>query len=298
MSFVFTRQIVDDEYVKNTLPKRGKNTHKGSFGRVAIVAGSEKYRGAALLSCEAAARCGAGLVSLYTEESVLSFVGRKRPEFLFEALPPSSAWTEEETEALAHRLNGARAVLVGPGCGKTEGVLSLVKALLSTDGPPLVLDADALNMLSTLEDRGKALLSGAARAVCLTPHPTELARLSGKTTAEVQADRIATAMDHARETGVGLLLKGAGTVVTDGETVSVNPSGSSALAKGGSGDVLAGAVAALLAQGTTPLDALRLGAYLHGKAGDTLAADRSDYGVLPSELPLAMAREIACILKA
>lgn len=289
--------IADDEYVKNTLPKRGKNSHKGSFGRVAVVAGSEKYRGAALLSCEAAARCGAGLMSLYTEESVLSFVGRKRPEFLFTALPPSATWTDEETAALAARLAGASALLVGPGCDRTQGVLNLTLRLLRTEGAPLVLDADALNLLSSLTDRGRACLKQAKRLVCLTPHPAELARLLGTSTSAVQKNRMALAMEYARETGVCLLLKGAGTVVTDGRQVSVNPSGSSALAKGGSGDVLAGAVAAFLAAGVKALDALRLAAYLHGKAGETLAEERSEYGVLPSELPLAMAKEMRKIQK-
>lgn len=287
--------VADDEYVKNALPKRGKNTHKGSFGRVAMVAGSQKYRGAALLSAEGAARLGAGLVSLHTEEAVLSFVGRKRPELLFEAVPPSEAWDEGEVSLLAHRLDTAAAVLVGPGCGRTEGVRALVKVLLESEGAPLVLDADALNALSALPDRGVGLLKGARRVVCMTPHPTELARLLGTTTARVQAARITVAMEYARETGVFLLLKGASTLITDGETVSVNLSGSSSLAKGGSGDVLAGAVTALLAQGAKPLHALRLAAYLHGKAGETLAATRSEYGVLPSELPLAMAEEIARI---
>ena len=289
--------ISDEDYVKNTLPKRRKDSHKGSFGRVAVVAGSQKYRGAALLSCEAAARCGAGLISLYTEESVLAFVGRKRPEFLFTALPPSSGWTEEETAALDARLEEASAVLVGPGCGRGQGILDLIQRLLRAEGAPLVLDADALNLLSSMPDRGRALLKEARRPVCLTPHPAELARLLGTTVSAVQKERMGTAMAYARETGVCLLLKGAGTILTDGEQVSVNLSGSSALAKGGSGDVLAGAVAAFLAAGALPLDALRLGAYLHGKAGETLAETRSEYGVLPSELPLAMAKEIREICK-
>ena len=150
--------------------------------------------------------------------------------------------------------------------------------------------------MASLEDHGRAALQGARRAVCLTPHPAELARLLGVSVATVQQNRMALAMEYARNTGVCLLLKGAATVVTDGHTVSINPSGSSALAKGGSGDVLAGAVAAFLAGGASPMDALRLGAYLHGRAGETLAVERSEYGVLPSELPLAMARELARIL--
>lgn len=295
LSQLSVNPIADDQYVKNSLPKREKNTHKGSFGRVAMVAGSAKYRGAALLAAEGAMRLGAGLVSLYTEEAVLSFVGRKRPELLFEAWPSSEAWTEEEVSLFAARLDTASAVLVGPGCDRTQGVSSLVARLLESEGPPLVLDADALNLLSSREDRGKKLLRGARRPVCLTPHPTEMARLVGKTTASVQEARISIAMEYAREMGVCLLLKGASTVVTDGECLALNLSGSDALAKGGSGDVLAGAVAALLAGGASPLDALRLGAYLHGRAGERLAETRSSYGVLPSELPLAMAEEIARI---
>ena len=293
---ITTHLIADDEYVKNTLPKRKKNTHKGSFGRVALVAGSQKYRGAALLAAEGAARMGVGYVSLYTEETVLSFVGRRRPELLFEAAPSSALWTEEDIGCLACALSAAGAVVLGPGCGGTDGILRLAECLLRTEGAPLVLDADALNVLARSADRGRELLKNARRHVCLTPHPTELSRLTGYTTAAIQSDRMAVAMEYARETGVFLLLKGASTVITDGQTVSVNLSGSSALAKGGSGDVLAGMVGALLAQGAAPLDALRMGAYLHGRAGEALAETRSEYGVLPSELPLAVAREIKRIL--
>ncbi len=287
MEKIHTYTILDDEYVKNYLPKREKRSHKGSFGTASLVVGSEKYMGAALLSAMGALRCGTGLVRVYSEAPVLPVLCAALPEAVLGLRP-----TEKQTALFAD----AAALLVGSGCGATEDLLSLVIALLQEEGAPLLLDADALNVLASLPDRGVSYLRQAKRPVLLTPHPKEFSRLTGKTVAQTEANRLGEAMAYAKETGTYLLLKGAATVITDGEEIALCPIATSALAKGGSGDVLAGMCAALLAQGAEPLHALALAAYLHGKAGETLARTLSDYGVLPSELPSAAAREICRLL--
>ncbi len=287
----------DADFVRAHLPKREKNSHKGSFGRVHIIAGSARYRGAAHLCAEGACRMGAGLVSLFSEERVLQMAGRRLPELLLCPLPPVSLMTAEERGALIKETDAATAVVVGPGCGVSEALYLLVCELLRREGAPLLLDADALGAIAAYCPDVDALFATAVRRVVLTPHPLELARLLHTTAARVQAGRIRLAMAAARRWGVCLLLKGAATVVTDGEALFLNTTGSTALAKGGSGDVLAGALTALLAQGVDPLTALAMGAYLHGAAGDALADELSDFGVTPSDLPRAMARAVRDLQK-
>ena len=196
--------------------------------------------------------------------------------------------TKEATLAL---LAGKSAVLVGPGYGVCPALAELLTTLLSCEGAPLVLDADALTAL--VKYGLLPLLKMAKRKVILTPHPGEFARLTDLSTAEVQADRLALARRFTEEYPVTLLLKGAGSIVSEGEEYAVNTTGGPALAKGGSGDVLAGAVASLVASGVPPYDACRLAALLHGAAGDLAAGRFSPIGVRPSDLPAMMAELLA-----
>lgn len=289
--------LTDDAFVRTHLPARPANSHKGTFGKVLIAAGCRKYRGAAHLAAAGAVRTGAGLVEVCSEKEVADFAGKRLPELLFTDVPPSSAWTEEDITLLCEKAAGANSVLIGPGCGTSEGIFTLISRILLTTGCPVVIDADGINALAAHREETEALFANARRPVLLTPHPMEFSRLSGLSVAAIQSHRIGTATAYAKAHRVYLLLKGAGTVITDGEGVHINETGSSALAKGGSGDVLSGVVASLLAQKTPPLDALRIAAYLHGKAGDDLAAELSEYGVTPSDLPRRIAQEIAAILK-
>lgn len=286
----FAGDALDAEEVKVLLPRRSANSHKGSFGRLAVFAGSRKYRGAACLAAEGALRMGVGLLTLSTEEAVITTVGRRLPELLFDEMPPISSLSFAEMEQKCAESDGASAVLIGPGAGVSEGLYRFVSLLAARKGAPLLLDADALGAIAAYAPNVDAFFASAARPILLTPHPLELGRLIGKTASEVQEKRMRLCMEYAKKWGVFLLLKGAGTLISDGERLYINTTGSSALSKGGSGDVLSGAVGALLAQGVSPLEALALGAYLHGAAGDSLAAELSEYGVLPSELPRAMAR--------
>ncbi|MCQ2385195.1 MAG: NAD(P)H-hydrate dehydratase [Clostridia bacterium] len=282
--------LTDMEYVKARLPKRADNSHKGSFGRLFLVAGSAKYRGAALLAAYAALRGGAGYVTLAAEETVLQTACRRFPELLLHPLPPFSALTLREAEKTAREADKATAAVLGPGCGEGQGIFRLTEVLLRRAGCPLLLDADAVNRLA--EDREKAvfLWQNAKREVILTPHPLEFSRLSGESPETVAASRMETAGKYAALWHAAVALKGAATVVATPGGVSVNVSGSNALAKAGSGDVLAGFAGALLAQGIPSADALRIAVYLHGLAGDVLARKYSQRGVTPSDLPAAVAR--------
>ncbi|MBQ8858746.1 MAG: NAD(P)H-hydrate dehydratase [Clostridia bacterium] len=278
-----------DAYIRAALPKRARDSHKGSFGRAVLACGSLLYAGAALLAAEGALRMGAGLTFLAAPHEV-AFAARTRlPEVITRELPPI---TEAPAAYLPYFAEAGErgAILIGCGIGGAadpNGFADMLRALLSETGAPVVLDADALNLLSRV---GAAdILRGARRPVLLTPHPLEFARLTGQEVADIQADRIGAACRFAADTGATVLLKGADSVIADGNGYAVCPSGSPALSKGGTGDVLAGMLTALLAEGLPPFAATFAAAYLHGAAGEALARSYSEYGVLPSELPAAAA---------
>ena len=266
------------------LPKRAANTHKGSYGHLLLLAGSPRYRGAALMAASAALRMGAGLCTLASCEEVLSAAAVTLPELILTPLCDHSD--------IPSLCEGKSAVLLGPGSGVGDVTAERAFLLLSTEGAPVLFDADAINVLASAEGREK--LAEAKRRVILTPHPAEFARLIGADTATVQADRLALARRFAKEhPSVTLVLKGAATVIAEGDRFTVNVTGSPALAKGGSGDVLAGAIASLLATGLTPYDAARIGVCLHGAAGECMERRYSPLGVRPSDLPAAMAEALA-----
>ena len=279
-----------DAYIRAALPPRARDSHKGSFGRALLACGSPLYAGAALLAAEGALRLGAGLTFLAAPREV-AFAARTRlPEVITRELPPI---TEKPNAYLPYFVEaGAQgSILVGCGIGGTEDPLpfaEMLRSLLSGTGAPVVLDADALNLLSRVN--AADILRGAARPVILTPHPLEFSRLTGREVAEIQTDRAGAACRFAAETGATVLLKGADSVIADANGYAVCPSGSPALAKGGTGDVLAGMLTALLAGGLSPFAAAFSAAYLHGCAGELLAKTYSEYGVLPSELPSTAAR--------
>ncbi len=289
--------IMDEAEAKAMLPKRDPEGHKGTFGTLGAVTGSARYRGACLLSAEAALRGGIGLLRCFGEKEVCDVLVLRTPEAVCHPIKPLAAMTEAEAEAFVSASPRVSAYLIGSGCGQSEGLANLLRALLASDGAPLVLDADALNVLSDRRYALLPLLAESKRQALLTPHPLEFARLADKTVEEVQVDRMALARAFAAQYGVTLLLKGKGslTAAPNGR-IAVNPSGNTALSKGGSGDVLAGLVASYVAQGLSPFEAAALGAYLHGRAAETLAITLGEAGVTPSDLPLAIAKETRSIL--
>lgn len=264
--------------IRALLPPRKSDGNKGTFGRALLLVGSDNMRGAAALAALGALRTGVGLVTVASTKKVIGSLSAT----LYEPI-----WLRRTKRNALAAAQKASAVAIGCGMGQGKDTLALVTALLreQTD-VPLVLDADAINVLC-----GRAsLLSRATRPVILTPHPLEFSRLTGLSVAEIGADREGVAKEFAKRRGVTLLLKGKNTVVTNGETVYVNESGNTALAKGGSGDVLTGMLVSFLAQGCTPFDAAVLAAHLHGLAGERLSEIYSEYGVLANELPAMAAK--------
>ena len=280
----FKNHLIDEHLAKKLLPERDKNTSKGNFGKVTLIVGSEKYRGAAHLALEGALRAGAGYVSFIGEDSLSAELRAKFPEAIY---------LSADTDA---RVRASDVILVGCGSGCTEELYRTVESLVSTSGAPLILDADAINSVAKY---GSAdIFFGKSRKIILTPHPLEFSRLSGYTVEYINSHRLECARAFAAKYGVTLLLKGAASVITDGEVTYINSSGSSALAKAGSGDVLAGILSSLVAQcDGDVLGMSALAAYLHGRAGDELEAELSAYAVTPSDIPTQIGRIIARILK-
>jgi ADP-dependent NAD(P)H-hydrate dehydratase len=264
------------------LAPRPADSNKGTFGRVLVVAGSRGMSGAAVLCASAALRGGAGLVCLAVPQEILPVVAAANPCYLTAPLAQDehgrlAAGAEAELLRLA---SANDVVAAGPGLGRGDGVTALVLALLARSSAPLVLDADGVNVLQHQTDR----LRGRAAPVILTPHPGEFARLLDADVPTVQARRRELAVRFAAEHGVVLVLKGHGTVVTDGRRVYVNATGNPGMATGGTGDVLTGLIAALLGQGLEPFAAAQLGTFLHGRAGDLARDAVGEVALIASDL--------------
>lgn len=291
------RIFIDESRAKALLPERRPDGNKSTFGRVLLLVGSEKYRGAAHLATEAALRGGAGYVTVLSEACVTDGILLKYPEALLVTSPPFSLLSDSDIKSIRERDRTSSVTLIGPGCDTSKALAKLTRVLLSSCGAPLIVDADAINSLAKYEVSPIDNIREAKRPVILTPHPLELSRLTGIALDEILAERERTALRVAASGRCVLLLKGKNTVITDGEQLLINGSGSTALAKAGSGDTLAGLLSSLAASGLSPLRAAAFSAFVHGAAGDALEKSLSPYGVTPSDLPVAMAKVIASLCK-
>lgn len=291
--FNFPNRLIEKNWVYKNLPSRDNNSHKGTFGSLMAVTGSDTYRGAAALSIESALRGGVGLIRYYGTPSLCDELVSRFPEVIYENTAAAEDLSEAQIASLTEASKKHSATLVGCGSEQSEGLGRLILALLSSEGGPLILDADAINSLALHREESLAAIRDAKRTVILTPHPMEFSRLSGYSISTIQKHRIESARKFAKDVGCILVLKGAGTLVTDGEELYINHTGSSALAKAGSGDVLAGFLASLAASGAAPIVAAALAPYFHGRAADTLAKEFSSFGVTPSDLPKQIARELS-----
>jgi NAD(P)H-hydrate epimerase len=276
-------ELLDRETIQWLVPRRDPDTHKGTYGHLLVMAGSRGKTGAAILACRAAMRMGAGLVTLAAPRSLNDIFAGSLVEVMTEPLRENAA---EEMEALGDAdwrrlLERKDALLFGPGTGVTEAARNALRWLLKNLAMPWVIDADGLSNLALDIDR----LRGARTAPVLTPHPGEMARLIGRDTAAVNKDRVGAAQYFAVTHRCYVVLKGAGTVIAaaDGR-VFINPTGNPGMASGGMGDVLAGMLAALLAQGFSPEDAMKLGVYLHGFVGDRVAEAKGPIGLIASDI--------------
>ncbi len=293
-NFELRHHMIDHNWVMKNMPKREENSNKGTFGKLLVITGSERYRGAAHLSLEAALRSGVGLVTYLGAPSVVSELSMKYPEVIYKKKALGDSLTDDDIAEICALSSSHSATLIGSGSDNTAGLGRLTLALLATEGSPLILDADAINALSAMGEMGILALKKSPRTVIITPHPLEFARLSISDVATIQHHRLEVAERFAVENDIILVLKGAGTVIADSDEIYINATGSSALAKAGSGDVLSGVMAALVAQGgCTPTAAAALAVYVHALAGQHLAAEFSAYGVTPSDLPKEIARTIS-----
>ena len=284
-----TVELVGPEDVQRWLPPRPMDAHKGTFGKALIAGGSLNYTGAAYLSAAAATRAGAGLVTLAIPLPLHAALAGVLPEVTWLPLPgPEGVHTAAGAAKLLHDMDDYDALLVGPGLTSTEDARGFVETIFSSAGLPkdewsglLVVDADALNLLAKLPDWPGRLPPGSI----LTPHPGEMARLTGMTVRDVNARRIENARRWAAEWGHIVLLKGPHTVIAapDGRT-AVLPFALPVLATAGSGDVLAGAIVAMLAQGLPAFEAAFVGAYLHGQAGLLISRTATLAGVVARDI--------------
>jgi NAD(P)H-hydrate epimerase len=274
-------ELLTEVEARLLLPPRPPDAHKGDAGRLLVVAGSPGKTGAAHLALTGALRGGAGLVTLAARPEVLPFALAGRPEAMSVALAGGGPLGPGDVAALLAAALEADAIAVGPGVPRGPETGEALRTLLARAGKPAIVDADGLNALAD----DPSLLGGLGIPLVLTPHPGEMARLCGTSTAAVQADRIGVAQERAKAWGATVVLKGARTVVADPDgPPAVIPTGNAGLATGGTGDVLAGLCGALLAGGLAPAAAGRVGAWVHGRAGDLAAARFGQRGLVAGDL--------------
>ena len=263
--------------VLDLLPDRKADSHKGDYGKILLLCGSRGYTGAAALAAMGALRSGAGLVYLGVPESIYAIEAVKLTEpIVFPLADEDGKFSFHAIPQVMQLLPKMDAVLIGPGVGRSEGVIDLLRSVLQEFCGPVVVDADGINLLAEHKD----ILRGRKGVTILTPHVGEFQRLTGT----VISDRVEDAKALSSQMGCIMVLKGHNTVITDGATTYINPTGNPGMAVGGSGDVLAGIIVSLLGQGLEPLEAAAAGTWLHGAAGDRCASEFGQYGMLPSDM--------------
>jgi hydroxyethylthiazole kinase-like uncharacterized protein yjeF len=287
-------EYVDKEFASGLIKQRKKTAHKGSNGHCLIIAGSCGKSGAAAMTANSAMRSGAGLVTLAVPCSIHPVIELKTTEAMTVPLEetPGGAVAFKSLETIRRLLEGKDALAIGPGLGLHDETKATVRTIVESAEVPLVLDADALNSVA---EEVSCLKTSTSPALTLTPHPGEMARLTGVSIAEIESDRIMAAGNFAKTYECFLLLKGARTVIAapDGR-LAVIGSGNAGMASGGMGDVLTGVIAALLGQGYEPFEASCLGAFCHGLAGDMAAEEKGELGMIATDvqemLPYAFKR--------
>jgi len=293
MDISLPKQLIEDENIKVNLlleedilpllPQRVEDAHKGSCGRVITIAGSVGMTGAAVMAAQSSLAIGAGLAILGIPKSLNPIVEMKLTEVITKPLPE----TQEQTlslnsyDKIIELVKDASAIAIGPGLGRNNDVVNLIRKLVSTVTIPMVIDADGLfalvNNLHILKEK--------TSPVVITPHHGEMARLLGVSVNEVKKDRLGIAQNFAQKYQVVVVLKGARTIIADKEgNAYINPTGNPGMATAGCGDVLTGMIAGLLAQNVSVLDAAKLGVFLHGLAGDLVLEEKGEYSLVASDL--------------
>jgi len=283
--------LTDGSMVGRWLPFRGNSSHKGNYGRILIISGSRGLAGAACLTAEAAARSGAGLVTLGVPDAVYIPVAAKLTEVMVTPLPDTESGTlsRDALPKIRSLMENVDVLALGPGLSVNPETVEVIREISAHAHIPAVIDADGLNALAGNPE----ILKQVKQPIVLTPHPGEMARLAGVTTRSVQQGRLNLARSLASAWKVVLVLKGAGTITADPEeNIYINPTGNPGMATGGSGDVLTGIIAGLMAQGVEAAWAAAAGVYLHGLAGDLAAKEKGMMGLIAGDildvLPMAL----------
>ncbi len=275
--------IITSKMVRPLIKPRAAESHKGTYGHVLVVGGSIGLTGAIVMAANAALRTGAGLVTAAIPESLLPIVQGSLMEVMTSPLAETGQATIalEAKPALENLLGTVSACAVGPGMARYPEALAIIDYIMERSGVPIVIDADGLNAL----EKDITILKDRQVPIVLTPHPGEMARLTGKTTAEIQADRLNIAREFAQKWGVTVVLKGNNTVIASaGGEIYININGNPGMATAGSGDVLCGMIAGLIAQGLNPVEAAVAGVYLHGATGDKASDIKGQRGMVAGDL--------------
>lgn len=264
--------MLNDKFIKENLPKRKDDANKGTFGKTLLVCGSKKYPGAALLASKAASSIGSGLTCLATTKEVFDQITGSIPEVTHAELTIKSI-VEESSKATA--------IVVGPGLTSSNEMAHLVEGIIKETNCPIVLDADGINVLAGK----KEMIRQAKKDVVITPHPMEFSRLLNLSKEEILNNKINFVKETSESLSCTVVLKGPATIIAskDGR-IYISPFSNAALAKGGTGDVLAGFIGGLISQGLEPKVAATLGVYLHGKAAELVSRDKTVFSLLPQDL--------------
>ena len=289
----YRTELIDRRMVRGVLPPRPRDSHKGAYGHVFVVAGSAGKSGAAIMTGAAALRSGAGLVTLLLPARLQKDIVARVPELMSESLPETKAGTLDESglALVLEYLKQADVVVMGPGLTTHPSTRQLVRGIVRLSPVPVVLDADGINAFAA---KPEALRNESGQAIAITPHPGEMARLLGRSIADVQSRRVETALGCAREHGLFTVLKGFQTIVAmpDGRTL-INSTGNPGMATGGSGDILSGMAGRFVAGWNRKYhgsdmralgDALAAAVYLHGMAGDMAAIEKGEESLTATDL--------------
>ncbi len=269
---------IDKSFVTNAFPKRNPNGHKGTFGKALLVCGSEMYRGAGLLATKSALRSGVGLVELFSSKSVCDGCFTFCPEGIFTVISHQNPI--EASKIILDKTKNSTAILIGCGLGCNDNTRILVEQIVKFSEIPVIIDADGINSICPNKD---VLLNAKAKIV-LTPHPAELSRLCNVTVKEICENRLQYAKDFAKKYNCIITAKGAGTYITDANTTYYSKTGNTALSKGGSGDILAGLICGIIAQGIEPLKACATASFIMGFTAEELSHTQSERGILGSDI--------------
>ncbi len=265
---------LDDDFPAEIMPERACDGHKGTFGKANLICGSKEYRGAAMLSVTSALRSGVGLVELFSDKEICDVMFSQAPEAIYSEISKNDI----DADLLKILSKKSTATLIGCGLGNCDK--RLVEEVILKSKSPVIVDADGINLIC----ENINVVLNAKEKVILTPHPAELSRICRVSVEEILGNRLFYALKAANELKCIVVSKGADTYITDGKTVYLNNTGNTALSKGGSGDILAGLICGIVAQGVNPLEACACGCYISGKTAEILSESYSERGIIGSDI--------------